>query len=270
METHAQCCEFMTRDETRNEGGGVMQVKIRNAPSGTLLNLKSRERMRLGFTLLELGLVLLVLGILVALLLPSTRRTAGDARRSACKNNLKTIGLALHNYRAEEGEFPPNYTVDAEGQPLHSWRVLLLPYLENKGLYDRIDLTKPWDAEENRDLLAQRPYVFACPNSDISDQHTTYHLIKLDLGYEQSPEEDSEIADSSFRYLVMEVDEDQSVPWMAPQDVHLHWALHFDSQARFSHRGGTHIGLADGSVQFLSQNVPRELLEKIYRGEHTE
>ncbi|HSG73025.1 MAG TPA: DUF1559 domain-containing protein, partial [Planctomycetaceae bacterium] len=107
------------------------------------------EKKSRGFTLLEVIVVFLVIVVLIALLMPVTRNAGPAARRWACKNNLKQIGLALHNYHDSFGTFPPAYTVDADGKPLHSWRTLILPFVEQQSLYDSIDLTKPWDDPAN-------------------------------------------------------------------------------------------------------------------------
>ena len=79
--------------------------------------------------------------LVIALMLPAQRRAREPARRSQCKNNLKQIGLALHNYHETYGAFPPAYTVDADGKRLHSWRTLILPYLDQAPLYDKIDFS---------------------------------------------------------------------------------------------------------------------------------
>src|SRR5262245_5872973 len=92
--------------------------------------------------------VVIVLGIgavVVALLLPAQRRGREAARRTQCKNNLKLIALALHQYEADYHALPPAYTVDRYGNPLHSWRTLILPYLDQQALYNSIDLSKAWD-----------------------------------------------------------------------------------------------------------------------------
>ena len=91
-------------------------------------------------------------GILVALLLPAVSAAREAARRTQCMNHLKQVALALHNYHDVFQAFPPAYTVDEDGKPLHSWRTLILPYLEQAALYEQIDLSKPWDAPENRHL----------------------------------------------------------------------------------------------------------------------
>ena len=97
--------------------------------------------------------VLLVLGIIVVLLvlfLPFTSAVPRPAaRRAQCTNNLKQIGLALHEYVQEYDALPPAFTVDAQGRPLHSWRTLILPFLEQEALYKTIDLSKPWNDPAN-------------------------------------------------------------------------------------------------------------------------
>src|SRR5207244_4506816 len=76
------------------------------------------------------------IGVCVAAmcLLPSTRMPREASRRSVCVNNLKQIGLALQNYHDDFGCFPPAYIADENGRPMHSWRVLILPYIEQVGL----------------------------------------------------------------------------------------------------------------------------------------
>ena len=74
-----------------------------------------------------------------------------------CKNNLKQIALALHNYHQANGCFPPAYIADKNGRPMHSWRVLILPYLELDHLYKQYNFNEPWDGPNNKKLLAARP-----------------------------------------------------------------------------------------------------------------
>ena len=73
---------------------------------------------------------------------------------------MKQIGLALRSYHQDQGRFPPAVVYSPEGRPLYSWRVLILPYLEQKDLYDEFDLNEAWDSPHNRELLAKRPAVY--------------------------------------------------------------------------------------------------------------
>ena len=81
------------------------------------------------------------------------------------KNNLKQIGLALHNYHDDYGSFPPAYVADEQGKPMHSWRVLLLPYVDHKWLYDQYRFDEPWDGPNNRKLHYISMDAYACPSS---------------------------------------------------------------------------------------------------------
>ncbi|MCA8987406.1 MAG: DUF1559 domain-containing protein [Planctomycetaceae bacterium] len=101
------------------------------------------SRLRRAFTLIELLVVIAIIAILVALLLPAVQQAREAARRSACKNNLKQIGLALHNYHDTHGTFPLNNMVDRIGSMSNltatSWITMSLPFLEQAALYDTID-----------------------------------------------------------------------------------------------------------------------------------
>ena len=130
---------------------------------------------RRGFRLVELLVVLGIIAILIALLLPAVRTAGPAARRAQCTNNLKQIALALHNYEQAYNALPPAYTVDAEGRPLHSWRTLILPYLEQGPLYQTIDLSKPWNDPANAKALETVLPVFRCPEA-VGPQNTTTYL----------------------------------------------------------------------------------------------
>lgn len=94
----------------------------------------------------------------------------GDARmatsRQRCAHNLKWICLALHNYETANGAFPPAYVADADGKPMHSWRVLILPYAEEPALYKKYRFDEPWDGPNNRQLWDQMPSFYACPGCE--------------------------------------------------------------------------------------------------------
>ncbi|MBR5243975.1 MAG: DUF1559 domain-containing protein, partial [Thermoguttaceae bacterium] len=85
-------------------------------------------------------------------------------RRANCAVKLKMIAVAMRAYCDENGVLPPAYTVDEAGRPLHSWRVLILPYLENSTLYREIRLDEPWDSEWNSRFHSLPVSPFACPS----------------------------------------------------------------------------------------------------------
>jgi len=116
--------------------------------------------------------VLLILGILLVI---AIRRVHLETRST---KNLMTIGIALHEYRAIHGSFPPAYVPDANGNPMHSWRVLLLPHLGYEELYSRYRFDEPWDGPHNRVLAVELPnrYRSACgPGSPPT--HTSFVAV---------------------------------------------------------------------------------------------
>jgi len=109
------------------------------------------------------GIVIVVVALFVyVFVLPAVDSLDEAVHHRDCWTHCRQIGVALHNYHDKHGEFPPAYTVDAEGKRLHSWRTLLLPFLEHEDMYDKIKLDEPWDSEYNRQFHDQMPEVFSC------------------------------------------------------------------------------------------------------------
>jgi hypothetical protein len=142
--------------------------------------------------------------------------------RSQCVNNMKQILLAMHNYELQYKALPPAYTVDANGKPLHSWRTLLLPYLEQGPLYVSIDLAKPWNDPVNAKALETNVPVFHCPAASEPENTTTYLANVGPNGCLRPgmPRRLDEITDDhDVTLMLIEASEDDAVPWMAPTDV---------------------------------------------------
>ena len=118
-------------------------------------------------TLIEVVVVVIVIGMLIALLLPATQCAREASRRMACTNNLKQIGLALHNYADAYGQFPPA-VIGPSNVPRDrqfSWMVALLPFLEQNSLYEQLRLDLPCDHPHNAALLQRPMDAFLCPSS---------------------------------------------------------------------------------------------------------
>lgn len=218
----------------------------------------------LGSRLVELLVVVAIVGGLVALLLPATRRARPAAERTQCKNNLKRIAIALHDYAEEHGGLPPAWTVDGNGNRLHSWRVLILPYLEHAALYESIDLNRPWDHPVNREAHRKCPDVYRCPSSDVGELKTTYLAL---VGESRALRPDkvrplSEISDSQSETLaVIEVADSDAVHWMSPVD--LTGEVRLSEDAPFGHIGGTQCAMIDGTVTFLLHSIEPEILRSL-------
>ena len=125
---------------------------------------------RVGFTLVELLVVITIIGVLIALLLPAVQQARESARRSQCQNNLKQLGLACLNYHSAQKTFPPAITIPAGEMPDQTtkwgpnWVILILPYCEQPGLYNSFNFKAPIsDASNAVPRSAQLP-VMLCPS----------------------------------------------------------------------------------------------------------
>lgn len=210
-------------------------------------------RARRGLTLIELVFVLGLLTFLIFLLLPRPVSHLPSPRKQ-CLNHLKQIAMALHEYAEEFGTLPPAYTVDANGKALHSWRTLLLPYLDQRELYESVDLSKPWDDLVNAKALEHIPAAYACPQSEGGDQRTSYLGVGGPGGFFSgaTPRKMNEITDKHEETLmVVEVPADQGVPWMAPLDADEKLILDIDPKSKWPHSGGRNVAFVDVSVRTL-------------------
>jgi len=209
-------------------------------------------------------------GILVALLLPAVQMTREAARRTQCLNNLQQIGLAMHNYHSDYGSFPPAYIADKDGKPMHSWRVLLLPYLEEQALYEQYDFSKPWDSPENTMVSMSMPDVYGCPSEPSAMSKTSYMVITgpgtLFDGDKSVPIKDIQDGTSNT-IMVVEV-ANAAVNWLEPTDLDVN-QLTFEINAGVQqeigsqHPGGAHVLNADSSVHFLTDYIDSETLEAL-------
>jgi len=209
------------------------------------------------FTILAVGAIG---AVLVAMMLPATRRAREPARRTQCKNNLKQIALALHNYQDQHHCLPPAYTVDADGRPLHSWRTLILPYVDQLPLYQTIDLSKPWDDPANAKACNKRLLVYQCPSTaDLPENHTIYLANAASNGCfrRAEPGRLGDITDGlSETLMVIEVPQEQSVPWMSPHDADERLLMSIGANSKLAHAHGMNAALCDCSVRFLSAELP--------------
>lgn len=143
-------------------------------------------------------------------------------------NNVKQIGLGMHIFASAQRHSFPAAIVDADGQPLLSWRVAILPFLVETELYKEFRLDEPWDSPHNLALVERMPQVFACPSGDLPPGMTTYLAA---AGPGMALDEPTragqfavvplgEINDGTGRtILVVEVGHDQAVPWTKPDDI---------------------------------------------------
>jgi prepilin-type N-terminal cleavage/methylation domain-containing protein len=143
-------------------------------------------RRRAGFTLIELLVVIAIIGVLVSLLLPAVQHAREAARRAQCKNNLRQIGLALHNYVDSNDVMPPGYigswTPGDPGKvdrgPGWGWAASLLHFVEQEELYHAINFERNIEADDNVTSRLQLVNVYLCPSDPISAR--TFNVFAAD------------------------------------------------------------------------------------------
>jgi len=148
--------------------------------------------------------------------------------------------------------------VDAEGRPLHSWRTLILPYLDETELYSTIDLSRPWNDPVNALAFNTAVRSYHCPSSSRARNMTTYQALVGPSAFlaPRTPRRMEEILDApSNTLMVIEAGEDQAVPWMAPYDANEQVVLSFGPQTKRDHSEGRHAFFLGGETRLLSVNL---------------
>ena len=198
-----------------------------------------------------------IIVVILVLILPAMRNPQ-PRRRPECMNNLKNIALALHNYATKNsGDLPPAYTVDSAGKPLHSWRTLILPYIDRRDLYEKVDLSKPWNDAANAEVFKAYIKVYHCPSGETPENYTTYLAIVAPNGCFRptEPRNLAEITDDHGETLmVVDMGSEHAVPWMSPHDADQQSVLDLGSRTKMAHPNGTNVAFVDGSVGFLDAN----------------
>jgi hypothetical protein len=226
-------------------------------------------RSRRGIRVTTLMVAVLVAGGLFGLV-HAVDRSREAARVCQCGDNLKQIGLAFLNYHEAYGSFPPAYVADAAGKPIHSWRVLILPFLEQSMLYNSYSMAEPWDGPSNRKLLAQRPGIFGCPSRDGGGHLTSCVVIvgPKTLFPGSKSRTLGDIRDgASQTFLLVEVS-NVNIPWTEPRDLDaetMSWVFDDPSRPSISspHERGPNVAFADDSIRVLGLFRPSATLKAL-------
>ncbi|MCL2710958.1 MAG: DUF1559 domain-containing protein [Planctomycetaceae bacterium] len=208
----------------------------------------------------------------VAFFLPAIQGAQGAAQRMQCTNNIKQIVLALHNYHDTHVAMPPLHSVDNAGRPLHSWRVLILPFIEQNDLYEQIRLDEPWDSAHNRQFHNRMPTIYQCPSS--SGSGCNYSGIAGE-GFEPAREAwrgwyegrrgigFGQIRDGTSNTLAI-VEVNEPFNWMDPNaDITLNElvrGINSGGRVGSNHTGGINVGMFDGMVQFITDDTDTNTL----------
>ena len=222
-----------------------------------------------GIVLSSMGMVWTIVALLVGLMLPAIQVTRQAARETQSVNNVRQMVLSMHNYESKNQKFP------LQNRNGLSWRVHVLPYIEEGNLYERFNLDEPWDSPHNIQLLGEMPSTFECPNVVLEPGFTVYQVPYTDLATNSDLNDIalfdtsgvgtgiSQIRDgTSFTAMVLEVNPEAAVEWTKPAD----WE--FDPADPTRDLGGVNpstiiVGFADGSTQRLPKSIDPKIMKAI-------
>jgi len=220
--------------------------------------------------------------VLSLLLLPARARAPQAARRAMCANNMRQIALALLEYEsANDGYFPPAYIAGKDGKPMHSWRVLLLPYLGYQDLFDRYHFNEPWDSPNNRAVSDLALDLFQCPSRPAAGEPTTSYMLVVGPHTVTSGSESKridEITDGVANTILLVEVAESAVRWAEPVDLDfdkIKFGINDSKRQGISsnHFNGANVAFCDGSVRLLHNSCNPHLVKAMLTvdgGEKTE
>ncbi len=201
-------------------------------------------------------------GVLVALLLPAVQSARQAARRMSSSNNLKMIALAMHNYHDTYQHFPTDIH-SSDGKPLLSWRVAILPFIEEAPLYEQFHLDEPWDSPHNLALAQEMPLVYLNPGVATAPGMTVYQRPAgenfimngaAEIGFR-------DITDGTSNTIMgVEALGDAAVPWTKPSDLEIDPDNPMANLVDTS-RQGFNAMFGDGSVRFITNSIDPEVFK---------
>jgi hypothetical protein len=191
---------------------------------------------------------------------------AKRAENTVVRNHLKQLALAMHNYHDVYKQFPPAAIRDAKGRPLLSWRVALLPFLDENTLYQQFHLDEPWDSPHNKPLMAKMPGVLRPSSATLRAAGKTTLLVPVGKQTIFGPPEGvaiREITDgTSNTIMIVDADEAHAVVWTKPDDLNVDGVD--AKQAVFGTRKeGVFCAFADGSVQRLDPQITADVVHAL-------
>jgi len=191
----------------------------------------------------------------IGLLLPAVQKVREAAARISSSNNLKQMGLAAHAYHDTNGTLPPAAITDKRGKPLLSWRVAILPYVEQQQLYNQFKLDEPWDSPNNIKLLPLMPKLYAAPGGDAAsmESNTRYRVFQ---GKGTAPGLPLKAITDGPENTVLIVEAADAVPWTKPDELEYSPTKPLPRLGgAWSNRGDFLACMANGEVYMIKKEV---------------
>jgi hypothetical protein len=185
------------------------------------------------------------------------------SNRFNAQNHLRQMGLGIMIYEQTHRMFPPRETRTKDGKPLLSWRVHILPYLEQQALYDQFHLDEPWDSPHNATLVGKMPEIFAVDNDDLKAGKTRMQMPMMEGAtfYGDGPQVTfAKVTDGAANtILVVQAPKENAVPWTQPKDLEL--SADRLKEQFFGNAESTNIMCFDGAVRKLFRTMKPEYIK---------
>jgi hypothetical protein len=264
-----KCGEFVAT--TTNTCPGCGTAVEQYDPSERAAARRRQKNRALKNILITTGCVLAACGgLFLFVFYPAIHSAREAGRRTHCLNRLRSIGTALMSYHSQYGSLPPAYIADAFGKPMHSWRVLILPYLDEQQLYDAYDFSEPWDGPNNSRLLSKMPSIYGCP-SHAAESQGTYTAYAGVFGEHcmfrgADPVGFDDVPDGLGSTLLVGETAGTSIPWTKPVDIDIKVHPLLGDREGFSseHDRGVNFVWCDVRVTALPKNLSREKLKAFF------
>ncbi len=229
-----------------------------------------RPRSKTKITCLVVFILFAVVGFMML------KKAMFEAREAArdiiCRSNLKQIALAMYGYHQAYKCFPPAYVTDAEGRPMHSWRVLVLPFIEGDNPYKRYRFEEPWDSPNNL-TVANNDFSrhFRCPSHPKVDYlATNYVLIVGPHTISDGPHcrKYEEITDGSSNTIMVVEVADSGIRWTEPRDLRfdeIDFRINGDKRPGIGshHRQKVNVAMCNCAVISLADSTPPEVVKAL-------
>lgn len=192
-----------------------------------------------------------VVSLGMGLLVPAVQRVREAASRVSSQNNLKQIALACHNFHDVHGHLPQDI-VDKNGKPLLSWRVAILPYIEQEALYKQFKLDEPWDSEHNKKLIEQMPKIYVSPSLPQFPGLTYYKGFSgPGAVFETGKKIKLQAITDGLSNTILVIEAGPPVPWTKPEDIPFDPKKPLPPLQPLPRETQTNAALCDGSIRVL-------------------
>ncbi len=191
----------------------------------------------------------------------------GAARQAQSIHNLKQIGLAMHGFHDTTNKLPAADGADKNGKPTLSWRVQILPWVEENALYNEFHRDEPWDSEHNKKLIPRMPRTFTAPGSDVAKQFKTVYLTPraADTMFPAGKQISlTDVTDgTSNTIMVVEASDDRAVIWTKPDDYDVDYLK--PMAGLIGLRDNCFLAaMGDGSVRPIRDKMSKETLKALF------